>query len=152
MMEKICVKCGSDDWYIWSSGQATCAPCKLESNKNWDINNRDKRLAIVNNYNNKQIDMPRIRKNQHLKRKYNITIEQYEAMLIKQENLCAICRSETDKNWHLDHDHATGKVRGILCGNCNLMLGHSKDNQDILSSAINYLQHGADWFHERISQ
>lgn len=86
---------------------------------------------------------PRHRENKLLK-KYGLTIETYESLVKLQNNLCAICKSsnkgsETKNNWCVDHDHKTDKVRGLLCHNCNLMIGYAKDNISILTSAIQYL-------------
>lgn len=55
--------------------------------------------------------------------------------------LCAICSSERGTHNHsLDHDHATGKLRGILCHNCNVGLGHFKDDTALMHKAIAYLE------------
>jgi hypothetical protein len=78
----------------------------------------------------------------HLKRTYKITPEQYEQMFEAQEGLCAICRqpeSEYRKHLSIDHNHATGKVRGLLCHDCNLGLGKFKDDTNRLKMAIMYL-------------
>jgi hypothetical protein len=77
-----------------------------------------------------------------LKGKYNITIADYDQLLFKQENCCAICRgSDTGHlgRFVVDHDHLTGKVRGLLCWSCNVGIGHLKDNPQILVAAANYL-------------
>lgn len=73
---------------------------------------------------------------------YGITLEEMTEMHSSQEGKCAICQTHVkllDKNCHLDHDHATGHVRGILCGTCNIGLGLLKDSKDVLKSAIEYL-------------
>ena len=63
------------------------------------------------------------------------------ALMEKQGNRCAICGREVDLV--LDHDHGTGKNRGMLCNLCNLLLGHAGDNVERLQSAIDYLKaHG----------
>jgi hypothetical protein len=86
---------------------------------------------------------PRSSQNSTIKYKYGITIEQYNQKLIDQSNCCAICG--TDKpggghnNLYVDHNHSTGKVRGLLCRNCNLMLGHAFDKVELLEEAIKYL-------------
>jgi hypothetical protein len=73
-----------------------------------------------------------------------LTVEEFDALLASQDGKCAICR--TDK-WpgngnrpHVDHCHATGKVRGILCTSCNNGLGRFKDRVDLLEAAIAYLK------------
>jgi hypothetical protein len=76
------------------------------------------------------------------RKKYGITLEQYNAMFAKQNGCCVICnthQSELEKGLAVDHCHTTGKVRGLLCNNCNLMLGFAKDNVNSLLSAIRYL-------------
>lgn len=77
----------------------------------------------------------------NLMRLYGITIEQRDAMFVGQGSVCAICvATETNgKGWHVDHDHVTGKIRGILCHRCNLMLGNSKDDSTRLRAAADYL-------------
>ncbi len=82
--------------------------------------------------------------NAHLKSRYGITINDYNCLLEKQNKKCAICDmtlNSNSKTKHLcvDHDHKTGKVRGLLCGNCNRLLGNAKDNVEILQKAIEYL-------------
>ena len=73
---------------------------------------------------------------QHLKKKYGLTIEQYNQMVQEQESKCKICLIVKDK-LEVDHVHDTTKrVRGLLCHNCNTMLGHAKDSIDTLISAI----------------
>ena len=61
----------------------------------------------------------------HFKRKYGITVEQYNQMLLIQNNTCKICKNmcKSGKNLAVDHCHATGKVRGLLCATCNVNLG-----------------------------
>ncbi|MGI8985053.1 MAG: endonuclease VII domain-containing protein [Acidimicrobiales bacterium] len=77
----------------------------------------------------------------HLKRKYGITIEQYDAMLEAQGGGCFICgrRPREDSSLHVDHDHSTGKVRGILCFCCNNALADFQENTELLTKAVGYL-------------
>jgi hypothetical protein len=75
------------------------------------------------------------------KRKFGITIEEYDTLYLNQGGRCAICLDKpTDRRLAVDHDHITGKIRGLLCKNCNLILGHAEDNCDILERAIKYLE------------
>lgn len=70
--------------------------------------------------------------------RYGISIEELEAMTEQQKGMCAICKVE--KGSHVDHNHVTGKVRGMLCGNCNRGIGCLKDNITFLNNAIEYLR------------
>lgn len=74
-------------------------------------------------------------------KKYGLTQEQYEELLTRQDGKCAVCKTPMDgvRNEHIDHDHATGQVRGLLCSHCNTAIGKFKDNPDILIAAAQYL-------------
>ncbi len=81
--------------------------------------------------------------------KYGISIEEYDRMLEAQGNVCAICklperatnkRSGRVHNLAVDHCHDSGKVRGLLCSNCNTAIGLLKENADLFQSAVNYLK------------
>ena len=73
--------------------------------------------------------------------RYGITKAEYEEMLVAQNNECAICRKPLHghKNAHIDHDHVSGNVRGVLCMSCNLSLGKFDDSPEILIAAAKYL-------------
>lgn len=72
--------------------------------------------------------------------KYSLNEDDYISIVTEQNNLCAICKTKQEnKVLCVDHDHTTGLVRGLLCGNCNIGLGNFKDNPKILDSAIAYL-------------
>ena len=74
------------------------------------------------------------------KNSYGLTIAEYDELLVRQDGKCAICKLPPDKKrLCIDHDHKTGKVRGLLCDRCNLLLGRVYDDCSILSSAIEYL-------------
>lgn len=106
-------------------------------------------------------DIPRRRENQkvfrdrsptriqdyRLRGKYGIGIEDRDRMFDLQGKCCAVCRSDdpgTYGRWNIDHCHATGNVRGILCQACNLALGFARDSVPVLKNMIEYLeQHAA---------
>ena len=77
----------------------------------------------------------------HLKRKYGMTIEQYDLLLSKQGGNCAICgrKPRPDISLHLDHDHDSGRVRGVLCFRCNSALGDFDDDANLLQQALAYV-------------
>lgn len=101
---------------------------KKRSNE-WKKKNKDK----VNRQNRKS----------WLKKFYGMTLEEYDFMYESQNGRCAICkRPSTDfpKGLHVDHNHKTNKVRGLLCQPCNHAIGNFLDNIEILKSAIHYLE------------
>jgi len=71
-------------------------------------------------------------------KKYDLTLDEYDKILEFQDSKCAICKRE-DQKLNIDHDHKTNEVRGLLCSNCNFILGMANDNSDILIRAIDYL-------------
>lgn len=82
-------------------------------------------------------------RNTVLLRKYGITLADFKQMLVVQGGVCAICDGtdiQGTGDWHVDHDHATGKVRGVLCSFCNTGLGMFKDNPKALMKAVRYLK------------
>lgn len=99
---------------------------------------REKIKSKVREYNKRN---PSIKREQHL-REYGIDIKKFNEILEIQNNSCAICKQPfaNSKHTHIDHDHITNKVRGILCSSCNLGLGKFYDNKDYLLSAIEYLR------------
>jgi hypothetical protein len=79
-----------------------------------------------------------------LQKRYGISVEVYSQLLASQGGGCAICgalaaHSNTEKLF-VDHNHETGKVRGLLCHCCNAMLGYAKDNTSNLCKGIQYLE------------
>lgn len=83
------------------------------------------------------------RKHYALKETYNLSLEDYAAMLAAQNNCCKICnknQSVFKRAMHVDHCHETGKIRGLLCKDCNLLLGRAKDQITTLENAILYLK------------
>lgn len=80
--------------------------------------------------------------NSSLRRNFGITLEEYNNMFKHQNGKCAICgihQFELKKRFSVDHCHRTGKIRGLLCGNCNKGLGMFADDTGIVESALYYL-------------
>lgn len=75
--------------------------------------------------------------------KYKIRVTDYDKMYDSQNGECAICKTSNAKtstgNFCVDHCHTTGKVRGLLCVNCNVGIGSLKESPEIFSAALNYL-------------
>lgn len=83
------------------------------------------------------------RRNRYFMKAYGITAKEYDEMLDAQNHSCKICGT-TDSGgkggFHVDHCHSGGHVRGLLCINCNMMLGLVYDNTQVLANAIKYLE------------
>jgi Recombination endonuclease VII len=108
-----------------------CKTCATSKARKWHKDNTD------------NDEYKQAKRNSYFKTKYNLTLEERISLLREQEGACAICSTPLNPfgtHTHTDHDHRTGKVRGILCTNCNRGLGHFKDNIKFLESAMNYLQ------------
>jgi hypothetical protein len=75
-----------------------------------------------------------------LRSAYGLEESDVESMLLDQRGTCAICEQGFIETPRVDHDHETGKVRGLLCHHCNTGLGQFKDNIEILQNAIAYLE------------
>ena len=110
-----------------------CRTCARQQTARWERDNPAKKRATTREY--------------WLKTHYGITQKQYDAMLVSQGGRCKICRSEGRNTrraqrfaLHVDHDHKSGHVRGLLCHRCNTILGNAGDDVDILLQAIQYLQ------------
>lgn len=111
-----------------------CKACNNKKRKQYRIDNSEK--------------FKRIKRNSDLK-KYGLTIEDAEIMLKNQGHKCLICGEEIllfgdmknrDKVAHVDHNHETGEVRGLLCDKCNRGLGFFRDNEEYLINAASYLK------------
>lgn len=93
---------------------------------------------------------PRGFKDTHLRSRYGITLDQYEAMVQRQGGLCAICHEAPDV-LYVDHCHATEKIRGLLCNLCNVGIGSLRDDSLLAFRAAHYLigEVGADGLTEQ---
>lgn len=74
-----------------------------------------------------------------LKYHYGLSTDEYRDMLVGQAGRCLICGLVPERTMTVDHDHATGKVRGLLCNPCNRLLGIARDSTERLAAAIRYL-------------
>ena len=78
-----------------------------------------------------------------LKRFYGISLDAFNSMMAQQEGKCAICHNPFGKGRagpHVDHDHGTGLVRGLLCRGCNLVLGYMEPRPEFAGAATEYLE------------
>lgn len=104
-------------------------------------NNKESVLKQVKEYNRRN---PETRKSAILKYEFGITIDDYYKLLELQNGGCAICGNQQTrkgvKYLAVDHDHASGTIRGLLCDRCNRGLGFFKDSPELLNRASAYLQ------------
>lgn len=110
----------------------------------WRLDNRDALLKRSKEI--RRNTPPEVLRDRSLRAAYGITSKYYQTMFDSQGGLCAICRGEQNvaspngsKNLHVDHDHDTGIIRGLLCGRCNIALGYVEQSE-WLEKAINYIK------------
>lgn len=151
---KTCSRCKSEKLisefglHKRSSGglRSYCKVCWNAYKHEWRIKNPDKFSAH-------QAKARRVRKErglykphpqsiqrvQRLKRLYNLTTEQYDAMVKEQDGRCACCGKVPELEFRVDHDHVTGEVRGLLCMPCNSGIGLLGDTAERVELAVDYL-------------
>lgn len=110
-----------------------------ENGREWYVINKEYKKAQNKEWRENNISKFR---NINLKRRFGITLEEYDSILNKQKDCCAICgihKDEFSYQMVVDHSHTTGKVRGVLCRKCNLGIGHLNDDISLLEKSIEYL-------------
>lgn len=114
-----------------------CRECQnIKDRYRWQ-NMSDEQKKIYNKKNNSKKEY---HKNYRLITKYNITLENFCEMYNQQEGKCFICHTSVPENEiRVDHNHTTGKTRKLLCHNCNVVLGHAKEDPGILTKCAEYL-------------
>ncbi len=160
---KKCTKCKqikfvTEFYHNKSSKDGLCYQCKKCHNKttiDWDKNNKEKRKEIKRRWREKNRDeLKKYSKEHyesnkdyyrdwHLKKHYNISLQDYEKMVEIQNSCCAICKC-TCKNLVIDHCHNTGLIRELLCNNCNTGIGLLKNDTEIFLNAIHYIKKYGD--------
>ncbi len=129
-----------------------CTKCKIEKEstdfnkrtRSWDGLSSRCKVCLAKDqkdYSNRKGPNRRIKS--ELKRFYNMSVEEYNALLSTQGNVCAICGCNEPGGrgrWHVDHNHLTGINRGLLCHHCNVGLGHFFDDAGLLRKAAIYLE------------
>jgi len=107
----------------------TCTTCRNSKAREWRKSNPDKVKYIFKKYS--------------LKKRYGITLDEYLDKVLEQENRCAICDlkgEDFSRDLAVDHNHITGKVRGLLCTNCNTAIGKLNDDSILIQKALDYLE------------
>ncbi len=131
-----------------------CKACTSARRKRWYANNRDREIKRVTAWQRENADRYSARQREyreagrrdyraeHLRQTFGLAQSDYDAMLEAQAGGCAICREPPSENrsLHIDHDHETGVVRGLLCFRCNVGVGQFADSPDRLALAALYLE------------
>lgn len=132
-----------------------CTKCKLEKPQNEFFKDKQKKTGYrpdckvcnTNAY-KKYAKKNRIKcNNANMKYRTGIDIDKYNILLKKQNNKCKICNlteKENKKRFSIDHCHTSGFIRGLLCNKCNQGLGYFKDNIELLTNAIIYLNNNLE--------
>lgn len=128
--------------------QYSCRPCAVKTQTEWRRKHPEYHRANSKKWREKN------EKNRHrhyensVRHRIGAHVEHgtYARLLTEQEGKCAICKTTNvggngKRHFHLDHCHSTLKVRGLLCGTCNALLGYARDNIDTLLAAAAYLEH-----------
>ena len=131
-----------------------CKHCQSEYRKEWYLKNKEKVKAKALKWgkDNKELIYKRkkdkwknhplkrklYQKINHLKYKYGLTLEEYKKLKSKCDNKCMICNKK--RKLFIDHNHKTKQVRGLICHNCNFILGLAYDKLEILKNAYKYLK------------
>ena len=131
---KECTKRRRREWYIENSKR------EVERVRQWALANPDKiaeRIVAARGSAQKRLSD----RKSYLKRKYGMTIADYDRMHDEQGGVCAICSEPRpeERTLHVDHDHETGVIRGLLCFRCNNALGDFREEYDLFQRAADYL-------------
>jgi hypothetical protein len=166
-VDKTCTKCGetkqAPDFYrargTRDGYRSSCKACDATLRKiryerdpqtairrvqEWRRANPERYLETQRAY--KAANRQRLQKqhrDRHLKKSYGIVSEEFDLLVMAQMNLCAICFRYFGGSLHVDHDHRSGKIRGLLCGKCNKAIGLFDDKPQLADSAAKYLRRTA---------
>lgn len=141
--QKQCSRCRKvkpfSDFYLNKRGlpHGRCKKCSRVYAQQFRAEYRDQHKENSRRY--RMANAERIRDAYRLK-KYGLTREQYEAMLSEQQGRCAICPKILGPRLVIDHCHATGRVRGLLCRPCNTVLGLMEERPERFLAAVDYLR------------
>jgi hypothetical protein len=154
ILYKTCVLCNEKktlDFFYAAKGylynkESRCISCLKEFKKKYKLSetailNAKERSRVYRKNNPEKFKLS-VKFSSYKKLGLDITKEEYHNLLDQQDNKCAICNKTAEgfkKSLCLDHCHATLKVRGFLCDNCNAGLGKFKDNPELLNKAVKYL-------------
>lgn len=114
----------------------------IQQNSKWRQHNRALVSGRQQTYRERMLAIdPDWERRASYKKRYGLTLAEYDEMLAQQQHRCAVCLGgpRGRKRFHVDHDHQTGEIRGLLCWRCNSVLGNVEENADVLLRMIAYL-------------
>lgn len=128
-----------NDKYAVDGKEGRCKMCCDLKTLKWRKNSRAhyNKTARIWRKNN-----PSSNRGYHLKKKFNLSINQYDHMFSQQKGCCHLCgkhQNDCKRRLAVDHDHKTGKIRSLLCSNCNKGLGNFGERVEVLVKAVQYL-------------
>lgn len=109
-----------------------------QNQADWVKKNLTKSKEYHKNYNQRVAPMKK--RDAQLRRDYGISLAEYQKLFKQQNGECAICSKKSDKTLHVDHNHETGQIRGLLCFRCNYGLGYFKDSLSQFKRIVKYLE------------
>ncbi len=164
-MKKRCKKCGElkpltgfyRDTAARDGHRPECKACTSARRKAWYAENREREIARVvawqqanperfaERQRRYREDGRRDYRTEHLRRTFGLTQADYDALLAAQGGGCAICEDPPNEkiSLHIDHDHGTGEIRGLLCVRCNNAIALLRESPDVMRRAIRYVSSDA---------
>jgi hypothetical protein len=139
--------CGTNAAYLrhLKYGEKPCAPCVDAYKQHYGDRYKKEKSVRLERLKTDRKARPQLYRNQQLKIKFGITLDEFNTRIKAQHGICPIClrqfSTERKKRMdHMDHDHKTNELRDVLCGGCNVLLGQSDDDPEILTRAAQYLR------------
>jgi hypothetical protein len=120
--------------------RSNCKQCELKADTRYKDNSEKEKQRVQTWRKTQGNDLKNTYRKWALKKNYNLTLEEYNLKLQEQNGVCAICKTPPNKKQlAVDHCHKTGKIRKLLCANCNTALGLLYDDINIITSLRNYI-------------
>ncbi len=132
------------------NNESVCKTCRSDYMRDYYNRNPEARIKSIASSKRWRLANPDINRNSqlkhHFKKNYGLPLETWNELRDLHNNLCAICRrsaaqsSKVEARLHIDHDHKTNTIRGLLCGRCNRAIGHFQEDTNLMRLAISYLE------------
>ena len=151
MIMRICTKCGREFpatpefFHRQKDGKhgitSRCKQCTNRYGRKWYQSNKEKVKQSNYKWRAKNLGRSQAAGRKWKLKRYRISLAEFDTMMKEQNGVCAICNkpAKVGKSLCVDHDHKTGKIRGLLCQSCNLLIGNAKDDIEVVFKALHYL-------------